>query len=75
MHQILIKQSFHMLLAVFVLPFVEHQTGGVYCSGGGGWGAFALLLLDSPQAHKHLAYSGRWMPAVNRVSLNFYRES
>ncbi len=39
------------------------------------WGAFALLLLDSLQAHKHLVYSECWMPAVNRVSLNFYHES
>lgn len=29
-HQLWIKQSFHMLLPVFVLPSVEHQTGGVY---------------------------------------------
>lgn len=72
MHKIWIKWSFHMLVPVFVLPFVEPQTGGVYCSGVR---VFALLLLDSPQAHKHLVYSRCWMPAVGRVALCFHHES
>lgn len=62
------------------LPHASNSVCFALHGAADGWGllqrgAFALLLLDSPQAHKHLVYSGCWKPAVNQVSLNFYRES